>query len=198
MKQVGRPERVDSGGELGRRPAEAGEAQVVVTEIPTRVAIGRAVALVQVGRDEDVDAEAVRRGAEGQFAGRYAGEGTEPGDRRQGLETGEHPRIAGDEDPDVVVAAQRPGQGARHLAEAAGLQTIPHGGANSVFGQHFALAMPESLMAEFWLGSDPGVPLEEMVVLPGTAVIKDGYLKPSDAPGFGIEITKDWLEAAAV
>ena len=33
------------------------------------------------------------------------------------------------------------------LAEAAGLQTIPHGGANSVFGQHFALAMPESLMA---------------------------------------------------
>ena len=38
----------------------------------------------------------------------------------------------------------------------------------------------------------------EMVLLPGTAVIKDGYLVPSDAPGFGLEVTKEWLEAAAV
>ena len=37
--------------------------------------------------------------------------------------------------------------------------------------------------------SPPGVPLEEMVALPGTPVIKDGYLIPSDAPGFGIDIS---------
>ena len=43
-----------------------------------------------------------------------------------------------------------------------------------------------------------GVPLEEMALLPGTPVIKDGYLKPSDAPGFGIEVDLDWLEERAV
>ncbi len=79
------------------------------------------------------------------------------------------------------------------LAEAAGLQTIPHGGANSPFGQHFALAMPESLMAEFWLGSDPGVPLEEVCPIPGMAIPRDGVLVPSDAPGFGMEIRQEWI-----
>ena len=31
-----------------------------------------------------------------------------------------------------------------------------------------------------------------------TAVIRDGYLVPSEAPGFGLEITKEWLERVAV
>jgi L-rhamnonate dehydratase len=79
------------------------------------------------------------------------------------------------------------------LAEAAGLQTIPHGGANTAFGQHFAMAMPESLMAEFWLGSDPGVPLEEVPGIPGVAVPRDGRLTPSDAPGFGLEVEPEWI-----
>jgi L-rhamnonate dehydratase len=80
------------------------------------------------------------------------------------------------------------------IGESAGLQTIPHGGANSAFGQHFATAMPESLMAEFWLGSDPGVPLEEVNRMPGVAVPKDGRLTPSDAPGFGMEVQEDWIK----
>jgi L-rhamnonate dehydratase len=80
------------------------------------------------------------------------------------------------------------------IAEAAGLQTIPHGGANSAFGQHFAMAMPESLMAEFWLGSDPGVPLDEVGGLPGVATPKDGKVTPSNAPGFGLEIKPEWIE----
>jgi L-rhamnonate dehydratase len=80
------------------------------------------------------------------------------------------------------------------IGEAAGLQTIPHGGANSAFGQHFAMAMPESLMAEFWLGSDPGIPLEEARRLPGVAVPKEGRLIPSDAPGFGMEVQDDWIK----
>ena len=42
--------------------------------------------------------------------------------------------------------------------------------------------------------SPPGVPLEEMGYVPGTPVIRDGHLVPSDAPGFGIEATLDWLE----
>ena len=55
------------------------------------------------------------------------------------------------------------------------------------------MAMPESPMAEFWLGSDPGVPLEEAGRLPGVAVPKDGRLVPSDAPGFGLEIPQEWI-----
>jgi len=47
-------------------------------------------------------------------------------------------------------------------------------------------------------GASPGVPLEEMVLLPGTPVIENGYLTPSDAPGFGIEVGLDWLEARTV
>jgi L-rhamnonate dehydratase len=43
----------------------------------------------------------------------------------------------------------------------------------------------------------PGVPLEELVVLPGTPVIKDGYLTPSNAPGFGFEFDLEWIEQRA-
>jgi L-alanine-DL-glutamate epimerase-like enolase superfamily enzyme len=33
-----------------------------------------------------------------------------------------------------------------------------------------------------------------MVALPGTATIRDGHVRPSDAPGFGFEISREWLE----
>ncbi|MEX0761223.1 MAG: enolase C-terminal domain-like protein [Dehalococcoidia bacterium] len=80
------------------------------------------------------------------------------------------------------------------IAEAAGIATIPHGGANTAFGQHFALAMPESPMAEYWMGSDPGVPLEEVRPVPGVAMPKDGFLVPNDTPGFGMEVDSGWIE----
>ncbi len=51
----------------------------------------------------------------------------------------------------------------------------------------------ESLMVEFWLGSDPGVPLAEACRIPGMAVPRDGVLVPSDAPGFGMEIREEWI-----
>ncbi len=74
------------------------------------------------------------------------------------------------------------------IGEAAGVATIPHGGANSPYGQHFAMAAVESPMAEFWLGTDPGIPLEEAGHMPGMALPLDGQVTPSSAPGFGIEI----------
>lgn len=80
------------------------------------------------------------------------------------------------------------------IAEAAGIASIPHLGGGSPFGQHFSLAMPESPMAEFWLGSDPGVPLEEVCPIPGMAMPKNGYVVPSDAPGFGMEIDENWIK----
>ena len=83
-----------------------------------------------------------------------------------------------------------------HIAEAAGLEVIPHGGMNSPYGQHLAFAMPAITWGERSGGvSPPGVPLAEMVTLPGTAVIEDGYLVPSDAPGFGIEVDRALLES---
>jgi L-rhamnonate dehydratase len=86
-----------------------------------------------------------------------------------------------------------------HIAEAHGLTVISHGGMNYPYGQHLSYAMPAIQWGERSEGvSPPGVPLEERVVLPGTPVIKDGYLTPSDAPGFGIEVTLDWLESKVV
>ena len=82
------------------------------------------------------------------------------------------------------------------IGEAAGIATVPHGGGNTPFGQHFAMAAVESPMAEYWLGTDPGVPLEETSRIPGTAVPVAGKITPSSAPGFGIEIdasdVSDW------
>ena len=91
------------------------------------------------------------------------------------------------------------GQRICHLAEAHGLTVIAHGGMNYPWGQHLSLAMPAIPMGERSEGvTPPGVPLEEMVLLPGTAPIRDGYVRPSDAPGLGMEITREWLESKAV
>ena len=73
------------------------------------------------------------------------------------------------------------------IGEMAGIATIPHGGANTPFGQHFAMAATESPMAEFWMGTDPGVPLEDVSRIPGAAVPVNGKIVPSPAPGFGME-----------
>ena len=98
--------------------------------------------------------------------------------------------------PDVLwVGGITAAQKICHLAEAAGISVIPHGAMNAPYGQHLAFAMPAVTWGERSGGvSRPGVPLENAVWLPGTAVIKDGYLIPSDAPGFGIEVTREWIE----
>jgi L-rhamnonate dehydratase len=86
-----------------------------------------------------------------------------------------------------------------HIAEAVGLSVIPHGAMNAPYGQHLVFAMPAATWGERSEGVSPrDVPLEDMVKLPGTAVIKGGYLVPSDAPGFGIEVDSAWLEQVAV
>ena len=82
------------------------------------------------------------------------------------------------------------------MAEAAGMQVTPHGGMNWPYSQHLVYAMPATTLGERSDGvAAPGVALEDMVRLPGTAVIQDGTLVPSDAPGFGIEIDRKWIDA---
>lgn len=81
-----------------------------------------------------------------------------------------------------------------HLAEAAGIAVMPHAAINTPYGQHACIAMPNIPWGEFFLGSAPGVPLEEVTLFPGQPVPRDGKLVPSNAPGFGLNVTKDWLE----
>ena len=86
-----------------------------------------------------------------------------------------------------------------HLAEAHGLTVVAHAGMNYPYGQHVSFAMPAIQWGERSEGvSPPGVPLAEMARLPGTPVIEDGYLVPSDAPGFGLEVTEEWLESRTI
>jgi len=79
-------------------------------------------------------------------------------------------------------------------ADAAGTSVIIHGGGNNVYGQHFTAAAPASPWLECFVGTPPGVPLEEGWRLPGQAVPVDGWLTPNEAPGFGLEIHPDWIE----
>ena len=86
-----------------------------------------------------------------------------------------------------------------HIAEAAGISVIPHGGMGDAYGQHAGFAMPSIPMGEFFMSTAPGVPLDEAPQrTPGVAVPQDGYLVPNDSPGFGVELTREELEAAAL
>jgi L-rhamnonate dehydratase len=78
-------------------------------------------------------------------------------------------------------------------ADAAGMSVILHGGGNTAFGQHFTFATPCAPWCECFVGTPPGVPLEEAWRLPGLAVPKEGRLVPNDAPGFGLEVPEAWL-----
>ena len=78
-------------------------------------------------------------------------------------------------------------------ADAAGLGVMLHGGGNTPFGQHFSYATPAVPWLECFVGTPPGVPLAEGWGLPGQAVPQDGWLVPSDAPGFGLELRDAWL-----
>jgi L-rhamnonate dehydratase len=55
------------------------------------------------------------------------------------------------------------------------------------------MAMGCADLAEYFIGSPPGVPLEQLRGIPGVPIAKDGVVIPSDAPGFGMEISADWL-----
>jgi len=86
-----------------------------------------------------------------------------------------------------------------HIAEAAGIAVIPHGGMNDSYGQHVSYAMPNVPWGECFVGTPLGVPLAEGThSTPGMSVPKNGYLVPSDAPGFGLEMTLDEIEPRAV
>ena len=53
--------------------------------------------------------------------------------------------------------------------------------------------MPNTPWCEYYIGSDPGVPLEE-VAQPGARVPRNSYLEfAPTGPGFDLGIEEDWL-----
>ena len=82
-----------------------------------------------------------------------------------------------------------------HIAEAAGIDLILQGGGGSVYGQHASYGLTGISMIEC---SGPvitktGIPLNEKERFPGTPVPENGTIIPSNAPGFGLEINRDWF-----
>ncbi len=80
------------------------------------------------------------------------------------------------------------------LAEAHGQEVCLHAGANTPYGQHLSVTSPAIRWAEYFMGSAPGLPLEDVRVFPGMAVPRDGRLFPSDEPGFGLGLSLDDIE----
>ena len=96
--------------------------------------------------------------------------------------------------PDITwVGGMSACQKIAHTADAAGLGLMLHGGGGSPYGQHFSIASPCVQWLECFTGTAPGVPLEKRPRLPGLVVPKEGWLTPSDAPGFGLEVPASWI-----
>lgn len=79
------------------------------------------------------------------------------------------------------------------MADAAGLTVILHGGGMNPYGQHLTFAMPNMPWAEFFVGSAPGVPLEEVQWIPGTSLPKESRIEIGNGAGFGIAMPEEWL-----
>jgi L-rhamnonate dehydratase len=100
--------------------------------------------------------------------------------------------------PDVLwVGGATPTIRIADVAREAGTALALHCGANDAYGQHLAYGLAENLWAEMYMG---GVPDEGFANVyrstPGMAVPVQGRLEPSDAPGFGVELTLDTIEHA--
>ena len=87
-----------------------------------------------------------------------------------------------------------------HIAEAAGISVIPHGGANTSYGQHACYGMPNIPLGEYFMQTSPGMQLDHFdrsgSESAGVSVPQNGCIVPNDSPGFGIELTMDDIEKA--
>ena len=79
------------------------------------------------------------------------------------------------------------------IAQAAGMSVIPHVSGTRPYGQHASYALSAIPRAEYIVLGAADVPLKELVPLPGTPVPVNGRVKPSDAPGFGVDLQRSQL-----
>lgn len=80
-----------------------------------------------------------------------------------------------------------------HMADAAGLTVIFHGGGLTQYGLHLSAAMPNTPWVEYFVGTPPGVPLEETKPFEGETVPKESYIAPNEGPGFGLQVKQEWI-----
>lgn len=84
------------------------------------------------------------------------------------------------------------------IGAGADIPVVLHAGMNTAYGQHFTLATANAEWGEFFVGSPPGVPLDKARGPAGAPVPENGRVRPSDAPGFGIELGLADIEARIV
>lgn len=96
--------------------------------------------------------------------------------------------------PDIFwVGGLTPLREIAHLANAAGLVVIPHGGGMHAYSLHFSIAMPNTPWCEYFVDSPPGVPLSETRTLNRHCVPVEGFIFPPPGPGFGLDVSEEWL-----
>jgi len=81
------------------------------------------------------------------------------------------------------------------IARRHGVDLAIHCGVNDSFGQHLCFALSENVVGEMYIGAATSL-AGVYRSTPGMALPENGSLVPSEAPGFGIEITMDGIEAA--
>ena len=74
------------------------------------------------------------------------------------------------------------------LAAAGGVAVMPHAAGNTPYGQHACLGIPGIPWTEVFVGSAPGVPLAEVNNTPALPTPVRGRIRPSAAPGFGVDV----------
>ncbi|WP_428120312.1 mandelate racemase/muconate lactonizing enzyme family protein [Candidatus Poriferisodalis sp.] len=83
------------------------------------------------------------------------------------------------------------------IAASSGIELALHGGSNDSYGQHLCHALAQNRWAEMYVGCPPGESLmNAWRSTPGMSLPDDGWLVPSEAPGFGIELTSEQIDAA--
>ena len=84
-----------------------------------------------------------------------------------------------------------------NAAATAGYDLALHCGANDSYGQHLSAALSGNLWAEMYIGCSRGSPLMNSYrATPGMNLPLKGMLQPSDAPGFGLELSLSDIERA--
>ncbi len=100
--------------------------------------------------------------------------------------------------PDALwVGGATPTRRIAALAEAGGVELALHCTGNDPYGQHIGLALAANTTNEMYYGgSIPDDLMATLRPLPGMAPVVEGTIVPSDAPGFGIELTLSDVERA--
>ncbi len=142
-------------------------------------------------RPDDVLAyRRVREGTEQQLAS---------GERWYGLEMFE---LALDEgwvnvvQPDALwVGGVTPTMALAELVDGSDVDLALHCGANDAYGQHLAYGLATNRWAEMYVGARPGASLMDSYrATPGMALPQAGAVRPTDSPGFGIELSAADIE----